>query len=374
MRRWDVYRGRRTVSRRVPSLLLLLLTFLFVAGIALFFALPGYLVYTKDDVHLELPFMDRATPAPEEAPEPSALPEEEDGAGEDAGLTAELVVKTPDYSTLALANGAGLEIRQSVYIPYEQVNEAGLAQAVAQARALEVKTLVMELRDETGMLLYLSQTETAVGYALNGTWDLTEFIKTYHDQGYYLVAVISACVDATMASRNTGIALKTASGFPYSDTKGAWLDPWNAEVRQLTIDLTAELMEMGFDEVVLNHVEHPTAEVMYTRSMSGELTRTAAVTNYAIAVREGLADTMAATGARLSVMMDTQAMNDDTIDNGQNLGYLYRIFDRVYEFTETYQEANKVIALGVDSTERFVPIISWTFPGACWSQNFFGAG
>ena len=83
---------------------------------------------------------------------------------------------------------------------------------------------------------------------------------------------------------------------------------------------------------------------------------------------------MAETGAHLSVFVDAAALNEDNYDNGQDLGYLLRIFDRVYTFTETYKEANEVIALGVDSTEHFVPIISWTFPGGSWSQNLFEVG
>jgi len=370
--RWDVYRGRRVGSGRLPSFLLTLAMLLFIGFVAVFFALPSYLVYTKDSVSLEIPGFtaENGEPGEEAAIEdPSATPEPDY-----SGVTAEIVVRPLDYSTLSLANGEGLDILQSVYVPYEQVNTDGLTAAIAKCRELEVKAITMELRDETGMLLWNSSTDMAVNYLLNGTLDLKGTVEDLKAQGYYLTAQISACVDATLSSRNAPIALKAAGGFPYSDTIGAWLDPWNADVRQYTIDLCAELMQLGFNEVVLQHAAHPTNQVEYTRSMSGELTRVACVTNFCIAVREGLEETMAATGARLSVMMDAAALNNDTYDNGQDLGYLLRIFDRVYTFTETYQEANQVIALGIDSTERFVPIISWTFPGGSWSQNLFEVG
>ena len=366
MRRWDVYRGQRFGNSRLPAVLLFVAVFLLLAFVVLFFTLPGYLVYTRDEVHLNLPFLRGETAKPEETgtePEETLTIEE---------AVAEIEVKSPDYSHLALANdGEGLEIIQSVYVPYEQVNDAGLTKAVGQARALEAGGLTLELSDETGVLLWVSETDTAVNYALNGTLDLSGTVEQLKSQGYYLTAVISCCVNSTLVSRNPTLALTGAGGYVYSDQRGAWMDPWNADVRQYTIDLTKELMEMGFDEVVLNHVEHPTTEVGYTRTMSGELTRTSCVTNFAIAVRKAVQETMDATGARLSAMMDTTALNDETVDNGQSLAYFLQIFDRVYEFTETYSEANQVIALHVDSTERFVPIISWTFPGGSWAQNFF---
>ena len=53
--RWDVYRGRRAGSGRLPSILLTLAMLLSIAFVAVFFALPSYLVYTKDSVSLELP-------------------------------------------------------------------------------------------------------------------------------------------------------------------------------------------------------------------------------------------------------------------------------------------------------------------------------
>ena len=433
MHRFDVYRGRRVSSGRLPSVLITLAALLVLAFVVIFFALPGYLTYTKEDVTLDLPFMQRweaewaaqeggaappdgtvpgaageplaADPAaqdaaaegmePEQAPE--AAPEGADNPADTAapagqaidpvtgapvetppagatfnGITADLVVKNPDYSNLNMAND-DLDILQSVYVPYEYVNEAGLTKAVAQARSLEIKALTLEVKDETGVLLWPSDTETAAAYALGGTLDLEATIAPLKEQGYYLTAVISSCVDSTLVSRNYLIGLQNYNGMPYSDTYGAWMDPWNSFVRSYTVELCEELITMGFNEVVLNHCEHPTQDVMYTRSMSGDLTREAAVTNFAIAVRRDLDGLLDSTGAHLSAMMDTACMNDENLDNGQNLAYMLQVFDRVYEFTETYSEANQVIALGKDSTERFVPIISWTFPGGSWAQNLFEA-
>ncbi len=367
MRRWDVYRGRRAGGRALPSILLFVLVFLAVIVITIFFMLPSYLTYTKDSVKLELPFLrdeETADTQTEALAEATPAPDYSD-------VTAEIEVKTPDYSTLNLATGEGLDILQSVYVPYEQVNEAGLTKATNECKTLGVKALTLELKDESGILLWVSETDMAVNYALNGTWDMTDTIADLKTQGYYLTAVISCCVDNSLVSRNATVALKDAGGFPFSNTWGAWLDPWNAEVRQYIIDLCAELMNMGFDEVVLNHAEHPTSDVAYTRTMSGTLTRVACVTNFAIAVREGLADVMASTGAHLSALMDDTSLNDATVDDGQNLGYFLHIFDRVYVFTETYKEASQVIALGADSTERFVSIISWVVTGGSWALNYF---
>ncbi len=365
MRRWDVYRGRRFGGSRLPSILLILATVLFIAFLVIFFTLPGYLVYTKDEVKLELPILQGTeTDAAEEE-----ITETETEVIEEA--TAELKYLNPDYSSLNMATTTALGLTQSVYVPYEYINESGLTKAVARARELDIKGLTLEVADETGQLLWVSNTETATNYALGGTLDLKKNVEDLKSQGYRLTAVVSCCVNSLLVSRNPTWALQLGNGIVYSDANGAWLDPWNKNVRDYAADLSIELMEMGFAEVVLNHVEHPNQQVLYTRTMSEEMSREACVTNFAIAVRKAVQPTMDATGANLSAMLDTNALNNDNIDNGQNLGYMLQVFDRVYEFTETYQEANLVIALHVDSTERFVPIISWTFPGGSWTENFF---
>lgn len=365
MRRWDVYRGRRFGGSRLPSVLLILVSVLATAFLVLFFTLPGYLVYTKDQVKLELTMLQTgdATPTEEVSQETETEVIEE--------ATAELQYVNPDYSSLNMANTFALGLTQSVFIPYENMNESGLTKAVGRARELDVKTLTMEVVDESGQLLWVSHTDIASNYALGGTMDLKKNVDELKDQGYQLTAVVSCCVNTLLVSRNPTWALQVGNGIVYSDNRGAWLDPWNRHVRQYAIDLTIELMEMGFSEVVLNHVEHPTQPVIYTRTMSEEMSREACVTNFAIAVRKGVQETIDRTGARFSALLDTDALNSETIDNGQNLSYMLQVFDRVYEYTETYQEANKVIALHIDSTERFVPIISWTFPGGSWSENYF---
>lgn len=364
MRRWDVYRGRRFGGSRLPSILLVVLSVLFLAFLVLFFTLPGYLIYSKDGVKLDLPILRTETDetATEETPENTETIVE---------ATAELQYVNPDYSSLNMATSTGLGIYQSIYVPYEYMNESGLTKAVARARELDTKGLTMEVVDETGQLLWVSETKTATDYALGGTLDLEKNVEQLKSQGYRLTAVMSCCINSLLVSRNPTWALQVGNGMVYSDQQGAWLDPWNSDVRQYVIDLAAELMEMGFDEVVLNHAEHPNSQVLYTRTMSEEMSREACVTNFSIAVRKGLQETMESTGARLSAMLDNTALNSDLIDNGQNLGYMLQVYDRVYEFTETYAEANLVISLHVDSTERFVPVISWTFPGGSWAENYF---
>ncbi|MCQ2439865.1 MAG: putative glycoside hydrolase [Oscillospiraceae bacterium] len=367
MRRWDVYRGRRFGGGRLPSILLAAASVLFLLFLVLFFTLPGYLVYSKDGVKLDLPMLrTEETAAAEE--------ETEQNAETVVEAAAELRYQNPDYSSLNMAATANLGIVQSIYVPYEYMNESGLTKAVARARELDVKGLTMEVADESGQLLWVSETKTARDYALGGTLDLKKNVEELKSQGYRLTAVVSCCVNNLLVSRNPTWALQVGNGIVYSDQRGAWLDPWNSRVRQYIIDLTAELMDMGFDEVVLNHAEHPNAQVLYTRTMSEEMSREACVTNFSIAVRRGVQETIDRTGANLSAMLDTDALNNAAIDNGQNLSYMLQVYDRVYEYTETYQEANLVIALHVDSTERFVPVISWTFPGGSWAENYFESG
>ena len=71
------------------------------------------------------------------------------------------------------------------------------------------------------------------------------------DRDIYLVAQLSCCTDALMATRCPTAALTTQSGVPYSDSDGTWLDPYNSMTADYLVQLCTELADMGFDELLL---------------------------------------------------------------------------------------------------------------------------
>ncbi|MEI3102157.1 MAG: putative glycoside hydrolase [Oscillospiraceae bacterium] len=93
--------------------------------------------------------------------------------------------------------------------------------------------------------------------------------------------------------------MKTDTGLNYQDDNGYWLDAYNFDVRKYVAQMAQELFDMGFDEVVLADVAHPTLTeaipLMYTREISTERNTQVAVCGMAKAWprcwRTGRADT-----------------------------------------------------------------------------------
>ena len=358
-----VYRGRQTAGSRLPSVLLFIFVFLLLAGLAAFSLLPQYLVYHRDGVDMIVPMLEEdgkgytvvGTTGPQPYPET---------------VHASVEVAAPDYSMVSLADGRALKYLQAYYIPISKITENNLDSAIKEAErkisGLGAKGVVLEMKDESGKLAWMSNVARASSIASNSNWDPSAELSELKADGWYLVAKVSCSVDSLLAEKSPELALRDPSGAVYTDGNGSWVDLWNRDVRQYTIDLCADLIGMGFDEIILSHVEHPVNTVSYTRDIGASLDKEACVMNFSIAVRQGLNKVMTDHGAHLCAMLTHDALTG-TPANGQTLENFLRVYDRVVILTSTYSEdAPKFTAAHYDSTLRFVPQMTWAFGGGSW--------
>ena len=359
-----VYRGRQTAGSSLPSVLLFLLVFLLLAGLAAFSLLPQYLVYHRDGVEMVVPMLEESGQA--YTVEAVSGPEPYPGQ-----VNASVQIAAPDYSYLDLADGKGLNYLQAYYIPMSKVTESALDSAVKEAQrsisGIGAKGVVLEMKDESGRLAWMSNVALASSIASNSNWDPSAALAELKADGWYLVAKVSCGVDTLLATKYQGVALRDPNGAVYETGAGSWVDLWNREVRNYIIDLCADLIGMGFDEIILSHVEHPNATVTYTRQIAANLNREACVMNFSIAVRQGLSRVMAANNAHLCAMMSHDVLGAAETTNGQSLDNFLRVYDRVVIPTATYSEDAPIFtAAKYDSTLRFVPQMTWAFGGGSW--------
>ena len=359
-----VYRGRQAAGSRLPSVLLFILVFLLLAGLMAFSLLPQYLVYHRDGVEMIVPML------------------EEDGKGYNVvavsgpepypgQASANVEISAPDYSYVNLVDTRGLNYLQAYYVPMSKVTESALDSTVKEAArnisGLGAKSLVLEMKDESGKLAWMSNVAMASSIASNSNWDPSAALAELKADGWTLAAKVSCGVDSLLASKNADVALRDPSGAVFETSAGSWVDLWNRDVRSYIIDLCADLIGMGFDEIILSHVEHPNATVTYTRQIAANLNREACVMNFAIAVRQGLSKVMNANGTRLDAMMSHDVLGAAESVNGQSLENFLRVFDRVVIPTGTYsQDAPIFTSAKIDSTLRFVPQMTWGFGGGSW--------
>lgn len=351
-----LYRGKRHRRKWVKWATIGLIAFLIILALAafLFYGMQKYVVYTQDGLKVEFPILKEETEA------------------EDLGDPAqqELVVEETDTSTVSATAGYDLDSMKAVYIDYTGISKDHIL-AVADGMS-KGNALVLQLKPASGQLSYKTAVREADGYQVNGSTDLSAIVKSVRNahEDIWLVAELSCCVDSFMSQRNAVSALHTTDGDTYSDGNGGWIDPTSSEMRSYIIDLAKELAGMGFDEILLTNVMHPSVSsdsFSYMDTDAGNATEI--ITSYALS----LARTIATSDVKVSVVGTREAISEpDTTMTGQDIQTLIKVFDRVYCYTDAesyqqYQDAcNSWFTVG-DKAYRFVPIVSGDLPDTeCW--------
>ncbi len=356
----EFYKGRR--KRRnyamVPFIILLALVSLVVV---LFYGMQKYAVITKDGVSVELP----------------ALSTEQvtvDSQGHEVKVfepvSATIVFDAPDYSSIDAVAGEGLDGVRAIFVPAENVNRTKLDE---YALRLNVgNALVLEMKPRSGVLLWESHTQMSQNYGLTLSNETTkampELVNLLKEQGIYLVAQISCCIDETLPTLTSAFCVHTELGFNYKDEVGTWLDAYNLELRTYVAEMARELFDMGFDEVVLADVAHPTlaepVPLTYTREISTPRSTVAAVCGFAVSVAEQLRDRP----GKLSIYCNTKpALVGADVTTGQDATLFMKLYDRVYLRTDKYAYSYNVadiesyVELG-NVHDRLVPVVENYIP------------
>ncbi len=353
-----VYRGHRAANTRLPSVLLFVAVLLALVWLGAFSLLPQYLVYHRDHVEMVVPML-------EESGEPYTVEAVARPAPYAGGAVSAVEVTAPDYSLVDLTNLSGMNYLRGYYVAINKVTESGLDSAVKDAQRNGLQGLVIQMKDESGKLAWTSEVAMASSNAANSSWDPSAVLSELKADGWFLAAEVCCGVDTLLATQNPDLALKDHTGAVYEDGNGCWVDPWNRTVRSYVVELCQDLLRMGFDEIILTRVEHPAADVAYTRDVASGLGREACVMNFAIAVREGLEKDLDANRAHLCVKLNHNVLTAAEVSNGQNLDNFLKVFDRIVISTATYgDDVAAFLDRKVDSTLRFVPQMTWAFGGA----------
>jgi len=343
-------------------MLLAVLVCVLALVVVLFYGMQKYAIITKDEVKI-----DTALLGGKESSNENILAEEK--VVYDT-VNANVVVKEPDFDSIEATAGKGLEQVRAVFIPSDQINKTKVEESVS--RLSTGNSIVIEMKPRSGNLMWHSMSSVANNYSLNYDTEVTANIQSYVDyikeHSVWLVAQISCCVDNRLASYSTGIALKTAAGTDYYDETGTWLDPYNSVLRSYIVDMCEELYAMGFDEVVLADIAHPSLEegkeVAYTMDMSQSPSTQSAVCGLAMYV----ADQLEKRSGVLSIYANT-AYSLVKTDNatGQSVPIFLKKYDRIYYVTDKYtytfnlQDMERSLS-EKEASFRFVPVVTNYLP------------
>mgnify|MGYP004467099161 FL=1 len=327
----EFYKGRRKKRNYalVPSAIALGVIMLIVV---LFYGMQKYAVVTKDGVAVELPILTRGQTTVDSSGNEVKVFEQ---------VETELVYDEPDYSYIKATAGDDVPEIRAIFVPYTDLTKEKLNEYTA--RLSRGNALVLEMKPRSGNLMWDSQADMALGYGLTVSNDQTAQMPALiaelkeKNKDKYFAAQISCCIDELFASRSTTVTLRRAdNNGNVIDDKGTWLDPYNMNVRNYIVQLAEELYDMGFDEVILADVAHPTfsepTDLIYTRQLSTASSPKTAVCGFAIYVAKQLEDR---TG-RLSIYCDKSTSLVKADDSGQDASLFLKMYDRVYLRTDKY--------------------------------------
>ena len=322
------YKGRR--KRRnylfIPFVILLAIISL---GMVTFYGLQKYAVINKDSVSIELPILaDKNAVFDSQGHEIKSFDP----------VNVSVVFEEPDYSGVQAVAGAEVEPMRAIFVPYTDLNHDKLQEYVG--RLNQGNALLLEMKPRSGQLMWESQAEMAVNYGISVPSETTaavrDFLAEMEEKDIYLAAQISCCIDNLLPTRTSAYTIKNEVGMNYQDEKGLWLDAYNEAVRKYAAQMAQELFDMGFDEVVLADVAHPTltepVTLLYTNEISSQRDTSLAVCGFAVSVARQLQDRES--GA-LSIYCDTRpGLVKPDLTTGQDARLFMKLYDRVYLKTD----------------------------------------
>ena len=353
----EFYKGKRKRRNYAVLPFLILLTVISVI-LVLFYGMQKYAVISKDGVAIRLPILEDGQSA--------TVDSEGHVVREFEAVSVPLVFEEADYSYVRSKAGEYAPPVRAIFVPAENVNSNKIIEYAA--RLVAGNALMLEMKPRSGQTLWESHTHMAEAYSLTMQNDVTaampEMIQMLKEKDIYLVAEISCCIDELLPTRTTAYCIHTETGLNYTDGLGTWLDPYSLDLRTWIAEMVRELWDLGFDEVVLKDVAHPSlAEaipLLYSREISTPRSSTAAVCGLAAGVADRLYDRQ---GKAVSIWCNTrEALVRDDLTTGQNAVLFMSLFDRVYLDTDKYSYPYNVEDIESQVTtgsvyDRLVPVV-----------------
>jgi hypothetical protein len=149
-------------------------------------------------------------------------------------------------------------VARAVHMNGEAVRDR-LAEFLQMADDTELNALMIDLKDETGLIWYATVDETAIEVAANfNAYDLADVVGRAHEQDLYVIGRLVVFNDPVASIRKPSMAVWDSElDAPYSANGQYFLDPTDPEARQYGLDLAVEACALGVDEIQFDYVRFP---------------------------------------------------------------------------------------------------------------------
>src|SRR5437899_10120019 len=151
---------------------------------------------------------------------------------------------------------------KGLYVNAWAFGSSKLWQLVRLADETEINAFVIDVKDDTGCLLYPSAVPTAEQIGANKcvrAKDAKARLDTLAAHGIYPIARIVVAKDPLLAERKAAWSVKerTTGGLWRDRINIAWVDAYNDSVWIYSAQLAQEAAQMGFQEVQFDYVRFP---------------------------------------------------------------------------------------------------------------------
>lgn len=146
---------------------------------------------------------------------------------------------------------------------------------VQMAEDTELNALMLDLKDESGVVFYETATPTAreVG-AVQPRYDLPQLIAEADAAGLYMIGRIVTFLDPIAALNSPGMAVwDISASAPYRDGEQYFLDPTDTKAQAYALELAIEACGAGIDEIQFDYVRYPDnspASVRFDRGVGAD--------------------------------------------------------------------------------------------------------
>lgn len=143
---------------------------------------------------------------------------------------------------------------------YTAGNTKRLDSLIALIDKTELNTVVIDIKDYSGKVLYDSQVLLVNELRTKDVRipNVRELIKKLHEHNIYSIARQTVFQDPILAEKKHEWAIKNKKGGIWRDNmKLAWVDPTKKEVWDYNVAIAKEAVSLGFDEINFDYVRFP---------------------------------------------------------------------------------------------------------------------
>ncbi|HBF36947.1 MAG TPA: GTP-binding protein, partial [Firmicutes bacterium] len=145
---------------------------------------------------------------------------------------------------------------KGVYVTSWIAGTKAFDQVVDFIHKTEVNSMVIDVKDDTGMVSYASKVPLvkSIGSSYK-KYDPQKIMTVLKQNQIYPIARIVVFKDPYLAKHRPDLAVKNLTGDLWHDYRGlSWVDPYNKEVWDYNISIAKEAVDYGFREIQFDYV------------------------------------------------------------------------------------------------------------------------